>query len=112
MKTTEEITTAIKAIKPRGAWARARQTYALELLADVEGEFTPSKLLNGSESWQAFSEGGCALIYDEEIAERVCCPSEFINRRQGRISPNPMENWIQCQTRCLKEAANLIVRLA
>jgi len=112
MKTTEEITTAIKAIKPRGAWARARQTYALELLADVEGDFSHKKLLNGAPNWQAFSEGGCALIYDKDIAERVCCPSQLIIRRHGRLDPNPVENWIQCQTRCLKQAAALIARHA
>ncbi len=34
-------------------------------------------MLNGASNWRQFSYGGSALIYNEEIAERLCSPSEF-----------------------------------
>ena len=28
-------------------------------------------------SWQEYSDDGCSLIYDGDIAARVCTPSEY-----------------------------------
>jgi hypothetical protein len=88
MKTKEEITAAIEAIKPRGAWQTAVQTYALELLEEIEGEFSAAKLLNGAENWAAYSYGGSSLIYDADIAERLCSPSELKRKKGGELPPN------------------------
>ena len=112
MKTKKEITDAINAIKPRGAWAKARKIYALELIESSEGHFTPVDLLNGARNWKEYSEDGCALIYNEEIARRVCSPSEFKYRREGEMPPNVSETWLECQARCLTEAAALILKHA
>jgi len=112
MKTKQEITAAIEAIKTRGAWQTAVKTYALELLEEMEGEFSAEKLLNGAENWNAYSYGGSALIYDADIAERVCSPSELNRKRGGELSPNVRESWLDCQARALSQAARLIARHA
>jgi hypothetical protein len=112
MRTKQEITAAIEAIKTRGAWQTAVKVYALELLEDIEGEFSAAKLLNGAENWDAYSYGGSALIYDADIAVRVCSPSELKRKRGGELAPNAMESWLDCQARALSQAARLISRNA
>jgi len=112
MKTKQEIIAAIESIKTRGAWQTAVKTYALELLEDMEGEFSAAKLLNGAKNWNAYSYGGCALIYDADIAERLCFPSELKRKRGGELAPNARESWLDCQARALSQAASLIARHA
>jgi hypothetical protein len=112
MKTKQELIAAIEAVQTRGAWRTAVKTYALELLENVEGEFSAAKLLNGAENWDAYSYGGSALIYDADIAERVCSPSEFKRKKGGELAPNARESWLDCQARALSQAARLIARHA
>ena len=112
MNTKNEIQNAIEATKPRGAWGRAVKTYALELLDGMDGEYRAVALLNGADNWKAYSFGGCSLIYDAEIAERVCSPSELKRKRGGELAPNSMESWLDCQARALSQAAALIARNA
>ena len=112
MKTKNDIQNAIKATNPRSAWGKAVKTYALELLDSLEGEYRAVALLNGAENWKAYSFGGCSLIYDAEIAERVCSPSELKRKRGGEIAPNANESWLDCQARALSQAARLIARNA
>ena len=64
--------------------------YALELLEDFpeDQEFYASPadkkaLLNGADDWSQYSWGGCSLIYDGDIAERLCTPSELKKTRHG-----------------------------
>jgi len=102
----------ISARKARSAWEKARNIYALELLEDAEGRFTSADLLNGARTWKEFSEGGSSLIYDADIAERLCSPSEFKRTRGGERSPNSTESWLECQARCLSQAATLISTLS
>ena len=112
MKTKNDIKNAIEATKTRSAWDRAVKTYAIELLDSLDGQYTAVALLNGAENWKAYSFGGCALIYDAEIAERVCSPSELKRKRGGELAPNAMESWLDCQARALSQAARLIARNA
>jgi hypothetical protein len=112
MKTKQEIIAAIEAIKTRGAWKTAVKAYALELLEEMEGGFAPVKLLNGAENWHAYSYGGSALIYDADIADRLCAPSEFKRKRGGELPPNSRESWLDCQARALSQAARSISRHA
>jgi hypothetical protein len=112
MKTKNEIQNAIKATTPRGAWSKAVKSYAIELLDGLDGEYRAVALLNGAENWRAYSFGGCSLIYDAEIAERVCSPSELKRKRGGQLAPNAMESWLDCQARALSQAARLISRNA
>jgi hypothetical protein len=112
MKTKNEIKSAIESTSPRSAWGRAVKTYAIELLNGLDGEYRAVALLNGAENWRAYSFGGCSLIYDAEIAERVCSPSELKRKRGGDLAPNAIESWLDCQARALSQAARLISRNA
>ena len=107
----------IEAQKARSAWARGVKVYALELLEAYEGEEIPENwealkadLLNGAENWKAYSWGGCSLIYDRDIAERLSTPSELKITRSGDRKPNAQEEWLDCQARALYQACNLIYR--
>jgi hypothetical protein len=112
MRTKNEIKSAIEATNPRSAWSKAVKSYALEILESLDGEYRAVALLNGAESWRAYSFGGCSLIYDAEIAERVCSPSELKRKRGGDLAPNARESWLDCQARALSQAARLISRNA
>ena len=83
--------------KFRFAWGRGVAQYALVLLHDLadngEEEYTGSPydhrtLLNGASCWQEYSEGGCALIFDRDIADRLCTPSELHRIDYGKCNPN------------------------
>ena len=100
----------------RSAWGRGVQAYAVELVenlndsADLSNETLLRKaLLNGADNWQQYSVGGCALIYDADIAERLCSPSELKRCKGGERQPNARETWIECQARALWQAHRLIV---
>jgi hypothetical protein len=119
MKATNQanqpILKSIASIKPASAWRRGVQAYALELVADTEEHLTRENLseviLNGAQDWRQYSEGGCALIFDCDIAERLCSPSEFRKVRGGGRNPNSRETWLDAQARALHQAAEMI-RLA
>jgi hypothetical protein len=111
MKTKKEIRNEIEATTPRGAWGRAVKTYAIELLDGLNGEYSAVALLNGAENWKAYSYGGCSLVYDEDIAGRLCSPSEYKRKRGGAAQPSPRETWLDCQARALSQAASLIKSL-
>jgi hypothetical protein len=107
-----EITARIQATSPRSAWNRGVKIYALELLEGLESDYTGASLLNGAENWKAYSSGGGALIYDADIAERLCSPSELKRKKCGDLPPNACETWLDCQTRALNQAARLIAKLS
>ncbi len=114
----EQLLEAVAAHKPgRSAWSRGVYAYAVELVegledgADLSNEVMLRKaLLNGAGDWQQYSEGGCALIYDADIAERLCSPSELKRCKGGERQPNARETWIDCQARALAQAAALVRR--
>ncbi len=117
--TIKELREKIAAEKCRSAWQRGVKNYALDLIEewDAEREFFGSpadrkELLNGADSWSQYSGGGCALIYDEDIAERVCSPSELKKTNNGRRNPNSRESWLDVQARALFQAERLILRIA
>lgn len=110
---TKQIRADIQSLTPRSAWGRGVQAYALELLENLaEDNLEPVRenLLNGARDWRDFSYGGCALIYDAEIAERLCSPSELKRTRGGERQPNSRETWLDCQARALNQAARLIAK--
>jgi len=119
MKTIEELRAAIKAEPARSAWKRGVKEYALELIEDMgeNQEFYGSpadkkRLLNGAGSWEEYSQGGCSLVYDADIAERLCSPSELKKCNGGDWRPNCRENWIDVQARALGQAAYMVIHLA
>ena len=56
--------------------------------------------------------GGCSLIYNGDIAERLCTPSELKKTRNGERRPNDREMWLDTQTRALRQAWFQIMRAA
>lgn len=99
--------------KNRSAWDKGVNLYAIELLENLETVPTDrteleTVLLNGADSWEQFSWGGCSLIYNQDIAERLCCPSELKKTRNGKRRPNNHEEWLDTQARALFQACNRI----
>ena len=131
MKKTIEILQAVsykvEQAKTRSAWDRGVKEYALELLEDLEiaandgyidaddlcnRRMMEKAMLNGAHDWRQYSEGGCSLIYDGQIAKRLCTPGELRKTDNGRKDPNRSERWIDVQTRALYQAAILILDYA
>lgn len=119
MKTVIMIREAIETTKCRSAWDRGVKEYALDLLdtLDPNAEFCASPadrkdLFNGADSWEQYSWGGCALIYNADIAERLCTPSELKRCKGGDRRPNNNEEWLDTQVRALHQAARMICRIA
>lgn len=109
----------------RGAWSKGVTEYALELLENLDeaisgGYFDSERigvyaelkdaLLNGAKDWTQFSWGGCSLIYNGDIAERLCNPSELKKTRHGERRPNAREEWLDTQARALRQAFTRIWR--
>ncbi len=126
MKTKlEKIQSNVETIaSERSAWDRGVKDYALELLENLESnpslidEFNDGMpirerdLLSGASDWFEYSYGGCSSIYNQDIAERLCTPSELKKNRQGDRDPNANEDWLQCQARALGQACRLVLRAA
>lgn len=121
LETLDTVETALKTRKDRSAWDKGVTVYALELLESLResiesGYFFPDDLaapkvlakalLNGASDWNQYSWGGSALIYDSDIAERLCNPSELKKTRNGERRPNAREEWLDVQARALFQAAN------
>ena len=68
-----------------------------------------SIMKNGAESWHDYSWGGCGLIYDGDIAEHYCTPSELKKVHGGERRPNSREEWLDVQARALRQAAGRAV---
>lgn len=119
---TEIITTA----PARSAWARGVRAYAAELCDNLRraaayatetGKPSPladretvcKALSNGARDWSEYSWGGCALIYDGDIAARLCTASELRRTRNGQRDPNPRETWLDVQARALCQASMAVL---
>lgn len=123
----ELMQTAIDCLGTRSAWERGVKAYAEDLLYRLresiewtqrEGEPSPlesretvrAALLNGAEDWKRYSWGGCSLIYNGDIAERLCTPSELKRKRGGELNPNAAEDWLDVQARALYQASVKVLR--
>ena len=119
----EEIRAELEARKDRSAWERGVTAYAMDLVDDLEEAAAyegripePGKecwewMLNGARDWNQFSWGGSSLIYNGDIAERLCTPSELKKTRHGERRPNSLEEWLDTQARALYQAANRVAKL-
>lgn len=125
MTNIEKLYQSIENEKQRSAWGKGVTEYALELVEQLGEQIRDgyldelnlsdhkkvrAALLNGAETWSQYSWGGSALIYDSDIAERLCCPSELKKTRNGERRPNSREEWLDVQARALYQAANRICR--
>ena len=120
--TVDELRFEVEALTDRGAWGRGVTAYAIELLDELEEArragyaaealdntaLLEKAMLNGEEDWTRYSWGGCSLIYDKDIARRLCSPSELKRTRDGERRPNGREEWLDCQARALFQACNRI----
>lgn len=107
-----ELYKKIEQKKVRGAWDKGVKEYALELVDGAEVELTrdnvKQELLNGASDWSEYSYSGNSLIYDYEIAERLCSPSQLKKTKGGELSPNSREEWLDVQARALRQALSMI----
>lgn len=109
-----------KSQNARNAWKRGVAKYALDIISDLKErgitEVTPEsplflkQCLNGAQNWRQYSDGGCSLVCDFEIVERLCTESEKRRFNAGRLKrPNALEaTWIETQARALNQAFNLL----
>lgn len=116
METPKQILTKlISSFQYRSCWDKGVHKYTLELLEDIDEHEKPTSksLLKGATSWMAYSEGGCALIWNIDIAERLCTPSEL-----KQFKPTDDKNkfhymdWMDIQCRALVQASKTILRVA
>ena len=123
MATIEKVIETLEASRTLGrksAWYRGVTAYAVDLAEELEerieheGREPESRaeltewLLNGADSWSAYSWGGCSRIYDDDIARRLCTPSEFKRKRGGELRPNNREEWLDVQARALSQACGRV----
>lgn len=127
MSTNETLSAAIIAEletrKDRSAWNKGVTEYATELAESLDNwDKQPESvaelremMLNGADDWKAYSWGGSSLIYNRDIAERLCSPSELkraTNKNGLRDYPNSREHWLDVQARALYQAANRVANIA
>jgi hypothetical protein len=117
-----EVKKALEDTKARSAWDKGVKEYALEIADTIDeavkecGSVWNLKqmeeyALNGARNWHEYSWGGCSLIYDSDIAERLCTASELKRTSHGEKQPNSREEWLDVQARALSQAFNMIVRV-
>lgn len=115
MKEIEQVRAELNKRKDRSAWDMGVTDYAHDLLDTVEESAREGhslntvrewkeSMLNGAQDWKEYSNGGCALICDYDIAVRLCTPSELRRKRNGELNPNSRESWLDVQARALYQA--------
>lgn len=121
--TLDKVAAELEAHKDRSAWGRGVNAYALELVEELKeraayegrnpepGKECREWMLNGAQDWNQYSWGGSSLIYDGDIAERLCTPSELKKTRHGERRPNSWEEWLDTQARALYQACNRVARV-
>ena len=96
----------------RSAWKKGVCDYAYDLIEETDFNILnvcdEEILLNGAENWKSFSYGGCSLIYDNDICERLCNNTEKKLTNYGEKMPNKLENWLDVQARALYQAFEMI----
>lgn len=97
----------------RSYWQRGVRDYALGFMQQMEEEHIDhpkmKDLLNGARDWHDWAWDGCGLVYDAEIAKRLCSPSELKKTRGGELRPNRQESWLDVEARAAFQAAHYIV---
>lgn len=116
----DTIRAELNARHDRSAWDKAVTLYALDLLEDIQwcandaerlpldGAELERWALNGASCWEQYSNGGCSICYNADIAARVCTPSMYKRKHGGVYEPNSRETWLDVQARALYQACNRI----
>ena len=106
----------MKKLFARSAWDKGVYDYAFDILEPLGDELenvNADTLMNGVNTWTEYSYGGCALICDDDIAKRMCTPSEY--KKYLNAGPNSKlsdsDYWLgNVQTRALFQAMAKIRR--
>lgn len=116
---------------PRPAWDKGLREYAVWYILNpiaLDGDDTQRQdwnvsslrelILNGAKdyqnphseyrAWVRYSEGGCAIISNYEIARVLCSPSVFKKVEKSIENGTSDTNWVEIQARALYQAAQLI----
>lgn len=108
----------------RSAWDKGCREYAIELFdelvehrkltdqSELGENVTEKELLCGASDWNQYSFGGCTLVYDGDICERLCTPKEAERLKYGERKPPLHDSWLDAQAAALKQAANIVRRVA
>lgn len=117
----DKVEEELKQLKARSAFKKGARNIALELVdsyretcrhCEIYGkpipELSQETLLNGADNWQEYCEGGCALIYDEDIARALATPSELARTRDGELPPRGFNTWMSMQVHAHKYASAMI----
>lgn len=119
----EKMYEELEARKDRSAWDKGVTLYAFELAQELEERIAYEErnpetekecrnwMMNGAQNWHDYSWGGSSLIYNRDIAERLCCPSELKKTHNGERRPNSREEWLDTQARALYQACNRVANL-
>lgn len=118
LKTIEQVRNEVRKENTRSAWSKGVLYYAERLLEDFEYfvsyddevEFTEKTALNGACNWSQWSWGGCGLVCDCDIAERLCTPTELKRTKNGQRNPNSRETWFDVQARAALQGWEMIKR--
>lgn len=119
----DTIRAELNARHDRSTWDKAVTLYSLDLLEDVQryandaerlpldGAELERWALNGASCWKQYSNGGCSLCYDSDIAARVCTPSMYKRKHEGASEPGNGQTWLDVQADALKKACWRIRRI-
>lgn len=121
-KTYSEIYNFLTQEKQRSAWARGVNNIALNIVSEILEEYDGSDALHFYHvddfarhfygvSLREAVDGGCFLIYDYDIAENFCTPSELIRVKNGEHNPNSRETWLDVMYRGAYQAIRHIISL-
>lgn len=114
MASINKIMTEVRKENPRSIWGKGVKKYAIELLENVKEGYRgvdnldlsnyQRYILNGAKDWKQYSYGGMALIYNRDIAKRLCTKAELVKTHNGDLRPNAREDWLDVQARALRQA--------
>lgn len=104
----QSILNSLKLRNDRSAWNKGVTRYAIDMVESagetLNRENCRQVLLNGASDWSHYSYGGSSLIYNADIAEQLCSPSELKKTGNGDRQPNSRETWLDVQSRALSQA--------
>lgn len=114
--TKKEILKELESMKFQSAWEKGVKEYAIDLVSQLEMDVLYSNdvlciqglLMKGASNALDYSYNGFAFIYDEDIAKRLCTPSELKRTKNGELMPNNKENWLFVQARAIAQAIGLV----
>lgn len=121
-KTYSQIHTILIQEKPRSAWSRGVNNVGVDIVGEIlenangndASHFNHvddfSKHFYGVSLREAVY-GGCFLIYNSDIAENFCTPSELKRTKNGEYNPNRSESWLDVMYRGAYQAIRHIITL-